>query len=132
MCRAEGAELALTPSVGFVRRHCGARADSSISGEPMVRPLGRLHTGPVEHRREVVMHASIQNAEAGFEVRFESLFDESRGLVFPCDALGRVDLDALPPRARSNYLYARALVGRDYATPKVSRCNAGAFGYATA
>lgn len=63
------------------------------------------------------MPASVQPER--FEVRFESLFDESRALVFPCDALGRIDLDALPERARSNYLYARALVGRDYAMPKV-------------
>lgn len=54
-----------------------------------------------------------------FEIRFEALFAEGRALVFRCDASGRVDLDALPPRARSNYLYARALVGRDYAAPRV-------------
>ena len=58
---------------------------------------------------------------ARFEVRFDSLFDEARALAFPCDALGRIDLDALPPRARSNYLYARALVGRYYALPKISQ-----------
>lgn len=54
-----------------------------------------------------------------FELRFESLFAEGHALVFPSDASGRVDLDALPPRARSNYLYARGMVGRDYAMPKV-------------
>lgn len=54
-----------------------------------------------------------------FEIRFESLFHEGRALVFPCDARGTVDLDGLPARARSNYLYARALVGRDYAAPRV-------------
>ena len=54
------------------------------------------------------------------EVRFESLFDGGRALVFPCDEHGRVDLDALPPRARSNYLYARALIGRDFVLPQVT------------
>lgn len=56
---------------------------------------------------------------ASFEVRFASLFDASRALVFPCDARGAVDLDGLPPRARCNYLFARAMVGRDFATPRV-------------
>ena len=54
-----------------------------------------------------------------FELRFESLFNPGRGLAFPCDERGRVELDTLTERARSNYLYARAVVGREYATPAV-------------
>jgi hypothetical protein len=54
-----------------------------------------------------------------FEVRFDDLFHIGRWLSFPCDAQGHVDLDALSPRARSNYLYARAMVGRHYAAPLV-------------
>lgn len=54
-----------------------------------------------------------------FELRFQSLFDEGRGLAFPCDADGRVDLDALSHRARTNYLYARTLIGRDFAVPAI-------------
>lgn len=65
------------------------------------------------------MSALISPSAGSFEVRFESLFDGGRALVFPCDAAGHVDLDALPPRARSNYLYARALVGRDFVLPQV-------------
>lgn len=56
---------------------------------------------------------------ADFELRFESLFIEGRGLAFPCDAAGRVDLNRLSDRARSNYLYARAVVGREYRSPAV-------------
>ena len=56
---------------------------------------------------------------AAFELRFQSLFHEGRGLSFPCDAAGHVDLDALSERARSNYFYARTLIGRDFATPAV-------------
>ena len=52
-----------------------------------------------------------------FEVRFNSLFSPGRALAFPCDAGGRVDLDALSERARNNYLFARAMVGREHATP---------------
>ncbi len=56
---------------------------------------------------------------AGFELRFPSLFHPGRGLCFPCDREGHVDLDALSPRAMGNYLFARAMVGREYAHPAV-------------
>lgn len=54
-----------------------------------------------------------------YELRFQSLFDHGRALVFPCDACGHVEMDALSDRARHNYLYARAVVGREFATPAV-------------
>jgi hypothetical protein len=56
-----------------------------------------------------------------FEVRFMSLYLQGRGVAFPCDALGHVDMDALSERARNNYLYARAMVGRDNAAPCICR-----------
>lgn len=62
---------------------------------------------------------------AQFEIRFQSLFNEGRGLAFPCDAAGQVDLDALPEKGRTNYLFARAMVGREYAIPKVRAANQG-------
>lgn len=55
----------------------------------------------------------------GYEIRFRSLFREGRGLAFPCDAQGHVSLDSLSDAARNNYLYARALVGREFSTPAV-------------
>lgn len=60
-------------------------------------------------------------AAAAFELRFDSLFVVGRGLSFPCDAQGLVQIDALSARARDNYLYARAVVGRDFRRPTV-RC----------
>ncbi len=57
----------------------------------------------------------------GYELRFESLFQTGRALAFPCDAQGGVRLDALSDQARQNYLFARAVVGRDYASPTVRR-----------
>ena len=54
-----------------------------------------------------------------FEIRFDDLFHAGRWLSFPCDARGRVDLDTLSQRARTNYLYAQAMVGREYAAPAV-------------
>lgn len=57
----------------------------------------------------------------GFELRFQSLFHEGRGLAFPCDAAGSVNLDTLSERARCNYFYAHSLIGRDFAQPAVMR-----------
>jgi hypothetical protein len=54
-----------------------------------------------------------------FELRFESLFNPGRGLAFPCDERGRVEMDTLSERARGNYFYARAVVGREFAVPAV-------------
>jgi hypothetical protein len=54
-----------------------------------------------------------------YELRFRSMFDPGRGYSFPCDADGSVELDALSEQARNNYLFARALVGRDLAAPHV-------------
>lgn len=56
-----------------------------------------------------------------FEVRFMSLFMQGRGLAFPCDAQGQVDLDGLSERARNNYLFARAMVGRENSAACICR-----------
>jgi hypothetical protein len=63
--------------------------------------------------------SSVSIHHARYEIRFRSLFQEGRGLAFPCDAQGHVNLDDLSDAARNNYLYARALVGREFATPAV-------------
>ena len=54
-----------------------------------------------------------------FQLRYLSLFDSGRGYSFPCDAEGHVDLDHLSEQGRNNYLYARALVGREFRMPAV-------------
>jgi hypothetical protein len=53
------------------------------------------------------------------EIRFQSLFSEGRALSFPCDRKGRVDFDSMSPRVTNNYLFARAMIGREYAMPVV-------------
>ena len=53
------------------------------------------------------------------ELRFISLFNEGRGLAFPCDAAGLVDMDGLSDKARQNYFYARTSIGREYFLPSV-------------
>jgi hypothetical protein len=65
------------------------------------------------------MDASLHASD--WELRFDSLFDNGRGWSFPCDADGRIDLDTLSECARNNYLYARALIGRDVRWPVVCR-----------
>ena len=74
----------------------------------------------MQYESITVSSPSAAPADAGpFEVRFQSLFDSGRALAFPCDARGHVDLDELSERARRNYLYARAVVGREFAAPVV-------------
>jgi hypothetical protein len=51
---------------------------------------------------------------------FRSLRRDVPGYSFPCDARGQVDLDALSPHTRNDYLFARALVGHRYCTPAVT------------
>jgi hypothetical protein len=60
---------------------------------------------------------STPRDNSGFELRFQSLFNEGRGLAFPCDAQGRVDIDSLSRTLRLNYLYARTLIGREFSVP---------------
>jgi len=54
-----------------------------------------------------------------YETRFFSLFNKGGELAFPCDAQGNVNLDGLSNRARNNYFYARALIGREFSAPVV-------------
>jgi len=60
-----------------------------------------------------------QFRSSSFVLCFRSLFASGRGYAFPCDTSGRVDLDELGERARINYLYARAMVGRELGMPVV-------------
>lgn len=62
---------------------------------------------------------SAASSRCSYQLRFESLFHAGRALAFPCDDHGHVVMDRLSDRARHNYLYARAVVGREFATPMV-------------
>jgi hypothetical protein len=50
---------------------------------------------------------------------FQPLLHAGRAFAFPCDLQGRVDLDGLSERARNNYFYARAMIGRELSYPSV-------------
>jgi hypothetical protein len=56
-----------------------------------------------------------------YVLKFEPLLHPGRGLAFPCDAAGRVDLDSLSEAARRDYLYARAVMGREFQMPRVAQ-----------
>ena len=66
-----------------------------------------------------MQNRSTTQTSTGFEIRFQSLFREGRALAFPCDHDGHVDLDNVSERARNNYFFARAAIGREYAMPVV-------------
>ncbi|WP_284619752.1 hypothetical protein [Aquabacterium humicola] len=68
----------------------------------------------------------LNDAPRRFQLCFRSLFQPGRAYVFPCDAAGQVDLDALSERARNNYLYARAVRGREFTQPDVQAVRAAA------
>ena len=65
------------------------------------------------------MQVITSTQDTRYELRFQSLYQQGRGWSFPCNAQGEVDLDHLGERARNNYFFARALMGRDYAFPLV-------------
>lgn len=77
------------------------------------------NSGCRRQKMVIMLHSSLKQAAAAFEVRFQSLLDEGRAMVFPCDSEGRVNLDALCERSKNNYLFARRMIGRAYATPRV-------------
>lgn len=64
---------------------------------------------------------AMKNPRCMHRLCFRSLFQRGRGFAFPCDRNGRVDLDGLTERARINYLYARAMVGRELSPPVVEQ-----------
>jgi hypothetical protein len=68
------------------------------------------------HRHPIDASGQRRNT-AHYELRFTGLFNVGRGLAFPCDAQGNVDLDSLTDRARLNYFYARTTIGRDFFSP---------------
>jgi hypothetical protein len=54
-----------------------------------------------------------------FQLCFKPLSASGNGFAFPCDPNGQVDLDRMSERARNNYFYARAMMGKEVAYPAV-------------
>src|SRR5436190_20059216 len=109
--------LTIEASSGGLCPDCTTRPDIRPPSFRRVRTSGtRLPHGRRPYK--TTMSRSTL-ASQRYEIRFRSLFSEGRALAFPCDAHGRVELDALGERARHNYFYARAVVGREYALPTI-------------
>lgn len=75
----------------------------------------------MHHELSLSRTATQQAEPSAFTLLFRPLFHAGRGFAFPCDPQGRVDLDALSERARNNYFYARAMMGRELAYASVQR-----------
>ena len=54
-----------------------------------------------------------------FVLRFRPLSPRGRSLAFPCSGTGSVDMDTLEEGTLRNYLYARAVVGLEFARPSI-------------
>lgn len=76
-------------------------------------------TAPFHAPSAAVASPRLALLAASHELRFDSLFHPGRGVSVPCDASGHVDMDHLTERLRNAYLGARAMVGREYACPRV-------------
>jgi len=55
-----------------------------------------------------------------YELRFTSLSTKRCEYAFPCDKAGLVDIDALTDRSRTDYFYARTMVGKELSAPVVA------------
>lgn len=60
---------------------------------------------------------------ARYALRFQSRSQPRRTLLFPCDARGQVELDGLSRPALRDDLYARVVMGRELAMPKLLQGN---------
>ena len=56
---------------------------------------------------------------AQWELQYPALDPGHMARVFPCDERGTVSLDELDRRALCDYLFARCMVGRVFAWPRV-------------
>ena len=56
---------------------------------------------------------------AHWALQYPALRTEEGAYVFPCDERGNVPLDELGRRALFDYLFARCMVGRVFAQPRV-------------
>lgn len=63
--------------------------------------------------------ASTAPDAPAFEIAYEPLDGQGNTLAFPCDSHGEVCFAQLSERARNDYLFARACVGRLFNRPVV-------------
>ena len=74
-------------------------------------------SSPIHHVH--VDRSMTRGGGSRYELRFTGLFNAGRGFAFPCDASGSVDIDSLSDPARTNYFYARTVIGREFHVPVI-------------
>ena len=74
-----------------------------------------------QYARVVEFPNGTRHLELNEGIAIHSLYRPGRGYSFPCDACGRVDMDALSDGERHRYLYARAIVGHELSLPAVQQ-----------
>jgi hypothetical protein len=72
-----------------------------------------------EQGSQMEIKRTISQEVAAYELRYQSLLEAGHTYVFPCDADGHVNMDALSDAVREMYLYVRAVVGREVSAPAV-------------
>jgi hypothetical protein len=69
--------------------------------------------------------AASVDPRSRFQLSFRPRSAAGSCLTFPCDERGCVDMDRLGEKGLVSYLYARAVVGAEFAAPIVElRCGA--------
>lgn len=102
-----------------IYRHEAHNGTARCDGSPNLSDITGSRDNSMAHR---IFPASAHGS-VSVELRFAHRCNDRKSLASPCDALGRVDLDALDERCRNEYLFARALIGHDYASSFVASCN---------
>ena len=69
----------------------------------------------------MIESSAVGAGQVRYELRFTGLFNRGRGFAFLCDADGNVDVDELTDGERTNYFFARAVIGTELSPPVVSR-----------
>lgn len=67
----------------------------------------------------VVAIAAAPRSDLRFVLLFQPLREDRPAVCVPCDEDGHVDLDSLEEPARLSYYFARTVIGRDFARPRV-------------
>ena len=104
--------------------HCGGCAASprTTAASAAGADLCLRHLMPVagSAMTQLMLFSSSIPGHTRSELHFVHRRNRDQSLAFPCDEAGRVDMDALDERSRNRYLFARALMGRDFAFPVVA------------
>jgi hypothetical protein len=107
------------PGIGRSISRTGAAHPAGVALARSMHERSRA-TGGGRRKLPKESHMSTQTIDRfDYELRYQPLSGAGRGLAFPCDAAGQVDMNALCRAAFNNYLYARAFVGREFLRPLV-------------